>query len=161
MQKLKLVPVADIPKEIANCPEGDLKEIYRICLLLSDLCTKENGIGISASQVGIPWKLYLIKSGSGHRYFLNCSYEGIGNKSDSLEGCLSLKKENGDLRYYFVKRFDKIKVIGKELLALDKLVITDINLEFINTDAIVHQHEIEHCFGILISDIGVEYTVWR
>lgn len=152
---MQIVPVSQLPTQIIDCPTDNLLSIYRTCLEMSDLCDKSNGIGLSAVQVGIPWRLYVIKY-ENYRYFLNCQYKGIGEQIDSLEGCLSLPN-----RHFMVKRFSKVHVQGQELVLENKLKIKTFDEELEGLYAIVHQHESDHSSNILISDIGTEYDVWK
>lgn len=163
---LKIVPVHLIPKG-QECPLNDFLELYKTGLLMQSLCDKEKGIGLSAVQTGIEWKLYIINysyiSKEDYRFFINCNYEKIGDeKFESMEGCLSLKTADGLNRYFLVKRPKKVRIIGKELLFENgKLAIKDISFECEGIEAIVHMHETDHGNGILISDIGVEHKIWK
>jgi peptide deformylase len=160
-QKLAIVPAADIPKA-SNCPTDNLLQVYKICLGMEQVCTENSGVGLSAVQVGVPWKLYIVRDGSGYRYFVDCEYKGAGDKFDSLEGCLSLKNVDGSSRHFIVSRFRKVVVSGKELVFVDsKLALKEIDLEFGNLAAVIHQHEIDHHNDILISEIGKEYLIWE
>ncbi|MHA2432943.1 MAG: peptide deformylase, partial [Candidatus Thorarchaeota archaeon] len=53
-----------IPKvdEVVDVSMDDPMEVYKICQRMEILCDADNGIGLSAVQVGIPWKLFLVKS---------------------------------------------------------------------------------------------------
>ncbi len=165
-ESLSLVAVESIP--IAEECTESVAEIYRTCLLMQEVCDKEQGIGLSAVQVGIPWHLFIVKfpltksDEPYYRYFVNCKYEGIGEEKErSLEGCLSLKNDKGNLRYFDVERFKKIKLTGKELIVEPELALNDISMEPEDYYRIVYQHEIDHGFGILISDIGKEFEILR
>jgi peptide deformylase len=163
---LVIVPVEQIPKTAQYCPVDNLIKLYGTCLEMEMVCHKNQGVGLSAVQVGIPWRLYIVKHDNKCRYFVNCDYSGEGEKIDSVEGCLSLRKEDGSLRFFKVKRFEKVKIAGKELILEKNLSLKDIDFEAEGMEAIVHQHEIEHAGHdgkgpTLISDIGVEYEVWR
>lgn len=159
--KLAIVPLADIPKA-SDCPTDGLLQVYKTCLGMEQVCTENSGVGLSAVQVGIPWKLYIVRDGNGYRYFVNCEYKGVGDKFDSLEGCLSLKNADGSPRHFIVSRFRTVRVTGKELVFVDsKLALKEIDLEFGNLAAVIHQHEIDHHNDILISSIGDEYLIWE
>lgn len=164
---LLLVSVDVIPNA-KECPEDNLAEIYRICLLMEEVCDKEQGIGLSAVQVGIPWQLFIVKfpltesDSPYYRHFVNCKYEGVGEeKGRSLESCLSLKNDKGNLRYFDVDRYKSIQFTGKELITESKLSLADVSMKSEDYYRIVYQHEIDHHFGILISDIGKEFEILR
>lgn len=169
-----LVNPEDIPTsdQIKSMTLDDLVDVYKVCQDLKELCIKENGIGISAVQAGIPWKLFLVK-GNGScplvpkgqfGYFVDCEYEPLSDeKTLSLEGCLSLKSPDGNLRFFQVERFQKIRVFGYRLI-LDSYISCeelDVSLDM-HEGGIIFQHEIDHQLGPegLISAKGKEIFVW-
>ena len=152
-----IVSVADIPKDVVDCPTEDLKAIYRNCLEMQLLCLEENGVGLAAVQVGIPWRLFVARDGDKFRYFVNCEYVPVGNdKQLSVEGCLSIRNSDKKLRRFRVDRYKKIQFKGKELLAKDNLQLVDINEVYEGEIAIVLQHEQDHERWITIDKIGKE-----
>lgn len=157
---MKLLTEAEVReiKEISDTPVTDLLDVYKTCLKMQELCDQEHGLGIAAIQVGVPWRLFLIKGGNAYGYYLNCKYEPIGDeKVVSFEGCLTLK-DGEQLRQFQVLRYKKIRLIGQKLI-IPELKIIDINEEIDLNESIVFQHEIDHCFLILINDIGKE-VLW-
>lgn len=165
METLSIVSVENIPKEIVDCPADNLLRVYKTCLQMAILCIKENGIGLSAVQAGIPWRLFIVRYMEGgkdkFRFFLNNKYTAITDeKIKSLEGCLSLRNARG-LRHFQVDRYSNIKVEGQELLTEPNLHIEPVNLEPKDFYCNVFQHEIDHQNLVLISDIGVEFEVWK
>jgi peptide deformylase len=168
-----IVEAQKIPTKdtITDVPMDDPIKVYNVCQELRELCEKQRGIGISAVQVGIPWKLFLVK-GDGtcplipegqFGYFVNCEYEAITEEHVvSLEGCLSLRSPDGRLRSFQVKRFRDIRLFG--FILFDEK--TSIHFKEVDTtvgfmeEGIVFQHEIDHHRGVLISDIGKELFVW-
>jgi peptide deformylase len=170
--KMKLVEAAEIPEvsKIIDVPLDDLLEVYKVCRKMEVCCDINHGIGLSAVQVGIPWKLFLVKlDGSSfdikrrkYGYFVNCEYEPVGqNKVKSMEGCLSLMNQNGQQRFFVVERWEKVRVKGFILSDESKLMLEDVDLEIdVHKQGVVFQHEIDHHRGVLISDIGNEIFVW-
>jgi peptide deformylase len=170
--RMVIVEASQIPakESIVDVPLDSPIEVYRVCQQLEEICNRENGIGISAVQVGLPWKLFLVR-GDGtcslipegkYGYFVNCEYEPITEeKLVSLEGCLSLRSPDGRLRSFQVNRYTKIRLFGYRL-CLDnslKFDIVDAPVDY-TEEGIVFQHEIDHHRGILISDIGKELFFW-
>lgn len=155
---LKIVSISEIPK-IAYSPleKHSVLEIYSICLKLEELCKKENGVGLNAMQCGIPWTLFTIRINGKYRFYLDCSYEKNGDKINSAEGCLSIKR-NGVLRFFRVDRYSSIKLFGKQIVEHDEPCILEVNEVVSHSDAIVFQHEIDHSSNppVLISQIGEE-----
>jgi peptide deformylase len=173
--KCEIVDVDKIPAKdlIVDVPLDDPIKVYNICLELKELCEKENGIGISAVQVGIPWNLFLVR-GDGtcplvpkgeFGYFVNCKYEETTNKQQvvSLEGCLSLRSPDGRLRSFQVERQFEIRILGYQLFVLDSILFKELDaIVNVLQEGIVFQHEIDHQLGTdgLISHKGKEIFVW-
>lgn len=171
---MMIVETSEIPclDKIQSVSLEQPMEIYKVCRELQELCDRESGIGISAVQVGIPWKLFLVKgdgscplipSGT-YGYFLNCIYSPVTEeKVVSLEGCLSLKTTDGQLRTFQVTRSALVRIEGTCLRTEPKLCFeqVDIVLHY-GQQGIVFQHEADHSFGQerLISKIGTEVFLW-
>ena len=158
---LKIVPLQEIPKGL-DCSCDHLPELYKLGLLMEVICEKEKGIGLSAVQVGVPLNFFIAKFSNSYRYFVNCKYMPISeNKERCVEGCLSIKKANGEFRHFEVDRFKNVKVQGKELLVDPILELVDFEFTPIEMlDAAVFQHEIDHASLITIDQIGKEVFVW-
>ena len=168
-----IVEATKIPPltEIKDVPLDDPIKVYKVCQQLQALCEKEHGIGVSAVQVGIPWKLFLVKGDGScplvpageYGYFVNCEYEPIteDERVVSLEGCLSLRSPSGQLRSFKVERYNKIRLHGLRLIVQDLILFDSVDAELgVDQEGIVFQHEIDHHFGVLISDIGQELFIW-
>jgi len=154
---LKIVPIHEIP--IAEeTPTDNLLAVFRVITQMEKICIDNKGIGLSAVQIGIPWKLFIIQRNAEFEYYLNCEYIGQGEKGKSIEGCLSIKSEQGKIRQFELERFSAILVKGKRLKASDSpsLVLEDISEVEQGLMAVVFQHEIDHQRQILICDIGKE-----
>jgi len=161
---MKIVEVDLIPgvESVKDVPLDDLMKVYKVCLEMQELCEKNEGIGLSAVQVGIPWKLFIVKADSSsvfsnfgkYDYFVNCDYKPTNNTKRivSLEGCLSLRSKDDRLRRFQVERFDNINILGF------KFTLDNFNFVYFETSidasrqGVVFQHEIDHQLGVLISD---------
>lgn len=159
---MEIVPIDKIPTEgeIVETPTDDLLKLYKTCQEMTDLCRKSNGIGLAAPQVGIPWRLFVMKNADENWEFLvNCEYTPIGDeKAVSIEGCLSLRRE-GKLRTFRVERWKKVLLEGKILQdnSKGKLELLDLSYEtYPNIYNVIYQHETDHTRSMLISDIGEE-----
>ena len=162
-KSLKLVDTKDIPLACVT-PTDNLLDLYKLGMHMEQICLDNNGVGLSAVQVGIPYDFFVIINFKKNEYFFHCTYEGFGEKFKSIEGCLSLKDSNGNLQRYEVERFEKIKIKGKRLLVSDNdpmLVISEFEEDVDNFNAIIYQHEIDHQNGILISQIGKPIYIHR
>jgi peptide deformylase len=160
--KIGLVPLDEIPSAI-DAPTDKLIDLFRLITQMEHLCTEQNGIGLSACQVGIPWKLFVVQRGTKYEYYVNCEYTGIGEKNKSIEGCLSLKKDDGNLRRFEVDRYSMIRIIGKQIKVSNSpsLILEDIDRIETDLYAIVFQHEIDHQFKRekMIDKIGKEIEI--
>lgn len=159
---MQIVPVSDIPKSFRNAIEIDPVELFKTCKVMEVICGSHNGLGLSAAQIGLDIKLFVLKSGKGFRYFVDCEYTPLSDKKVfRVEGCLSLEKN----ACYYVQRNSEIEVVGYELVVEDgtpKLTKFQQRLAESDADpfhtpemgAIVFQHEIDHHKPVLISEIG-------
>lgn len=128
----KTEPVAEITGEILNLIK-DMKETM----------IKDNGVGLSANQVGKSMRIFIISSElSKKQVFINPEIIKMSKKTETMEeGCLSLP----DI-FIPVERAKSLKVKasdekGKEF----KLKAKDLLARAI-------QHETDHLNGILICD---------
>lgn len=160
---LSIVSVDKIPKG-QEVPLDNLLNIFIHGIYMQSLCVALDGIGLSAVQVGVPWNFFVVNDLKEGGFYLNCSYEGLGEKDEkSIEGCLSLRDEKGVLKRFCLSRFKRIKLKGKKLIVQrgePQFVLEDIDREVDGLFSIVFQHEIDHAFGKLISDEGTEIHIW-
>lgn len=155
---MQILP-ADKIQAICEPITKDILEVYKIAQKMSILCRSSKGIGLSAVQVGIPWKMFIILNDNSLDKFdcyLNCEYEALSEeKIDSIEGCLSIKN-----KHFLVSRYKKIRVFGEKLVDLQTISFS-VDIEATDDhNAIVFQHEIDHHRNILISDVGKEISLY-
>lgn len=159
MSKICLVEPQNIPKVISEtiCPV----DLFRLANQMESICEQNKGIGLSAVQVGVPWNFFILNRDSKFEYYFDCSYEGNNDLIDSIEGCLSLKNENGTFRRFQVKRHSEVAIKGSRLVESreGKIILEPFKKKETGLYSIVFQHEIDHSFGILISQIGKEILV--
>lgn len=158
---MKIVPIEEIPTITQNTPLLDISELYSIAQKMESLCIENNGIGLAAVQVGIPWKFFVYYNEKLNRfnYMIDCEYTPLSkNNHISIEGCLSIKDSNQKTRLFKVMRHNSILVKGKKLVENSgQLEIKDFE-KTLNKglECVVFQHEIDHQNNILISSIGEE-----
>ena len=105
---------------------------------------KAEGIGISAIQVGVPIKLFLLDETGTHNIIPIINPEILEKEKvvkSFNEGCLSIPNFKKD-----VKRYKRIKVRYQDL---------DGNIQerkLANRDAFIFQHEFDHLTGILLTE---------
>lgn len=163
-RQYEIVPVDKIPTEVTDTPVENLMELYKICQEMEKICDEQKGIGLSAVQVGIPWRFFIYRATPDeYHYMVDCEYEPISEeKAVSIEGCLSLKTETGKLRHFRLERYRGVRIKGKRLLTDDDLRLEDVDFEEAdNIYSVVCQHEIDHHHGVLISEIGDEIDIER
>lgn len=158
---MKLVPIKKIPhicRDVIPDP-ANIKTLINVFNNMEELCESYNGAGLAAPQVGIPLKMVVVRQGPfEYNWLLNGRYSGNGLLTSSTESCLSIKNQNGSLRKFIVQRFTQIQVDGIQLYKDIKKVSPYSNFykELTGIEAIIYQHEIDHCSSILISQIGIE-----
>ena len=163
-ETMKVVPIEEIPTTIMAVGPDELLTAYKKCRAMEKICDEQKGVGISAVQVGIPWKLFIIKTKGEYEHFVNCEYELIGDeKTTTIEGCLSLLNEEGEFRRFEMTRHLVVKVTGWKLIRDDGLTLETF-CAYIHAEdqGVVFQHEIDHQQGPegLISVKGKEVLIW-
>jgi peptide deformylase len=161
---MKIVSINEIPDSTQNVPLKNLPDLYSKAQQMEKICLSNNGVGLAASQVGIPWKFFIYCDDNDiFHYMIDCEYIPQGeDKYVSIEGCLSIKNEDGTMRHFKVMRNSSILVNGKELVVGDKLEIKNFNKKIDKgLECAVFQHEIDHQNNILISSIGEELFIQK
>ena len=104
---------------------------------------KHKGIGLSAPQIGIFYRIIVADIGKGEVCLINPEIIASSGEDIMTEGCLSLPDQ-----YFDIKRKFKIEVCARNGFGGEVHFDTDGLL------ARVLQHEIDHLNGILICDKG-------
>ena len=112
---------------------------------------KDEAVGLSAVQVGIPKRMCAIRSShDGHIFnykLVNPKIIMRGPKSFvHHEGCLSVLGDGVDIR-----RFESVTVTGYDAITNKNVLIKASGFE-----AAILQHELDHMDGILITDKAVK-----
>lgn len=145
---MEIVPLEKIPIVEYETPKDNLMLLYATAKKMESLCILKNGMGLSASQVGLPWKFFVYWSNYPDQprkfeYMLDCEYKSDGEKFLSIEGCLSL----GSKRFQ-LERYDSIIVSGKKLILNDNAPeIHSFESKFEGVISVLMQHEIDHNYG--------------
>lgn len=158
-QEVNILPLVDVQGKVPMAVEFqdvDLEELMGICQSLIDAVKKEKALGIAAIQIGIPYKIAVVRLsvGSGRDMLvpvINPSYYKMGERTKSVEWCLTLPNES-----FVVKRYKNIKA---RFLTFNKegTNLIEANMKLKGLDAFVFQHETDHCNGILCSEKGKKY----
>lgn len=128
--------------------------------LLENICVLEDGVGLSAFQVGIPIPFFVASDdGKNFEYYFNAEYKGASEKTQSIEGCLSIKNDCGQPRRFLLERYIAIKLKCQKIICSNPIRIENIDQYLIGLIAIIIQHESDHHKGILINKIGKEIRI--
>ena len=109
---------------------------------MEKILTETDGLGLAAPQVGIKKKFFIIKNleGEGYKVFFNSFYTKDASITTLMEGCLTYGKGN----MAEVKRYKAITLVH-ELYDLEKKTLIKKFYKTRGTEAIVLQHETDHC----------------
>ncbi len=103
---------------------------------------ENNGVGLSAIQIGVPFRIVVADVGEGREIYINPKIERLGGVKKTVnEGCLS-----------FPGRVDKVERFHKTTISYQDV---DGKVKELNTSGLrsqMLQHEIEHLEGILLCD---------
>lgn len=143
MENKETLPVVIYGTPMLHDKCTDVPKDYNIKGLVqkmrNTLATTRYGVGIAASQVGVPLRVFL---GPNNEAFINFEIlELKGSRPRAQESCLSIPGVNG-----YVRRYQKVKIkwFDEDWTEHTKL--------FKNFDAVLIQHEADHTDGILFID---------
>jgi len=105
------------------------------------LSNNGKGVGLAAPQIGIHFKVAIVRSLVGNIYLINPKIIEKNNKKVCVEGCLSLPGIQLAVDRWNYIKFENYTKEGK--------------LEIKEADGVfaeIIQHELDHCNGILITD---------
>lgn len=130
---------------------GSLKQLEEILDKMHTVMKEHNGVGISAIQVGLPYRIFLAGHIDQPEIVMNPK---ILDKSAYMkgdwEGCLSLPDT--------MVKVKRAKNITLEYTSIREGKFVKIKRKFTDFDARVVQHELDHLNGFLITDRGKAYT---
>ena len=122
------------------------EELRDVVYQMDEAMEKYEGIGISAIQIGIPWRIFL--AGRPSELFINPRIiEKSSIMKQDWEGCLSCPdlKVRVKRSHSVIMEYDTFNESGEYITVKRK---------FKGFDARVVQHEFDHLNGILITDKG-------
>ena len=133
-QKMEEVPVEELSLELIK---GYANEMYELML-------ENDGYGLAANQVGLPYRFFIMKDGDGYfETFINPKIETATGKRVSEEGCLSFKNP---VKTYKIKRKEAVTV------SYNTLGGNRVERFFTGFPATCVQHEIDHLNGRTMRD---------
>jgi len=140
--------------EVLNYPHPSLRfkthqllrvddHIRNVAAKMAETMVSEQGAGLSANQVGLPFSMVVVKIDKDNEAaFINPVIKPFGKIESKLEGCLSLL----DCEPIRVKRHTKVRLTAWDLYG------NNLDEVFTGPMARVLQHECDHLNAILISD---------
>lgn len=129
-------------------PPYDPKELAQA---LHDTMVKSDGLGLSANQVGIPYRVFVIRTGDEPYALFNPRIVDVSEKEVSMkEGCLSFP-----LLYLNVKRPDAVRIRFQNE---NGETTTE---KFIGMTARIVLHEFDHMLGIVYTQKASQFETQR
>jgi len=129
---------------------GEIDELSSIVDNMHSVMEEHNGVGISAIQIGVPYRIFLAGHIDEPELFINPTIEKLSPyKKSDFEGCLSCPNVMVKIKRasYVIVRYTSVRN-GQYV---------KIRRKFKDFDARVVQHEIDHLNGYLITDRGKVY----
>ena len=132
-----------------NNPPEDPKVIEKN---LGDLIEKWGGLGLSANQIGLPYRVFVMRTADkGTMAFFNPEIKRLSQETDLLrEGCLSFP----DI-YLMIKRPKNIEFTFTDSSGEEQILMMD------GMGARCAQHEIDHLNGILFLQRASQLKIER
>ena len=130
---------------------GNIEQLEEIVNKMGDALEKYNGVGISAIQVGLPYRIFLAGPKDNPELVMNPKIidKSVFLKSD-WEGCLSIPN--------CMVKVKRAKHITLEYTSVREGQFVKVKRKFTDFDARVVQHELDHLNGFLITDRGKAHT---
>jgi len=159
-----ILNVENFPK-VNQKNDQNLFESFDIFSRLENICRERNLFSLSACQIGVPSSLFVFRRENKFDYFFDCDYVGIGQTIQSIEQCSSIFGDSGNYRTFEVSRFFEVDISGKLLDICREpnssgLISKEVNFRESGRNAVIFQHEIDHCKNISISQIGKEINLF-
>jgi peptide deformylase len=128
-------------KTVTDKEIQEIRESGAAQKMVKTLHSIRNSVGLAAPQIGMTMRFFLFLHDKVPVFCFNPKItETNGNKTESMEGCLSC------LENVAVERNSDIKVTYKNLFG------KEISEDLEPMDSIIFQHELDHLNGILITD---------
>jgi peptide deformylase len=129
-------------------PPCDPKELAQT---LHDKMLKSDGLGLSANQVGLPYRVFVMRTGEKPYAVFNPRVVDVSEKELSMkEGCLSFP-----LLYLSVKRPDSVRIRFQDETGEMRTE------KFIGMTARIALHEFDHMLGKVYTQRATQYETQR
>jgi len=129
---------------------GNMEQLEEIVNKMGETMEEHKGVGISAIQVGLPYRIFLAGPHDSPELVMNPKIleKSPFTKSD-WEGCLSCPNT--------MVKVKRAKSITLEYTSVREGKFVKVKRKFTDFDARVVQHELDHLNGFLIIDRGKVY----
>lgn len=154
---MELINATELEKmeiERVDFPGDIVADLHKIAQQLMEEVKERKALGIAAPQVGIPKKMAIVRlqgeEGDALVPVVNPQYFPAGARRQYIEGCLSYGDQD-----FQVKRYKTIKVrcfVFEE--EEEKIRLRPAEFKLSGRDALVLQHETDHCNGITLAHKG-------
>ena len=129
-------------------PPCDPKELAQT---LHDKMLKSDGLGLSANQVGLPYRVFVMRTGEKPYAVFNPRVVDVSEKELSMkEGCLSFP-----LLYLSVKRPDSVRIRFQDETGEMRTE------KFIGMTARIALHEFDHMLGKVYTQKATQFETQR
>jgi peptide deformylase len=129
-------------------PPCDPKELAQA---LHDKMLKSDGLGLSANQVGLPYRVFVMRTGEKPYAVFNPKVVDVSEKELSMkEGCLSFP-----LLYLSVKRPDSVRIRFQDETGEMRTE------KFIGMTARIALHEFDHMLGKVYTQKATQFETQR
>ena len=151
---LEFVPETS-PVLLQECKEFDFEnppfDPKEFAQSLHDKMIKSDGLGLSANQVGQPYRVFVMRTGEKPYAVFNPRIVDVSNKELTMkEGCLSFP-----LLYLNVKRPDSVRIRFQDESGETRTE------KFIGMTARIAQHEFDHMLGKVYTQKASEFESQR
>ncbi|MBN1766390.1 MAG: peptide deformylase [Sedimentisphaerales bacterium] len=145
LKKLQIICYPDpLLKKVAQPVEEITEEISDLAESMVDIMVKSSGIGLAATQLGIPLRI-ITMSVTGKRddaeIIINPTLSNLSGSSEMEEGCLSVPNVRANVRRANACTVDALDVDGNPFC-----------MDAVELAATILQHETDHLNGILFID---------
>lgn len=128
--KFQAKPVKRVDRDLRNC-----------AIKMLEVMHENKGIGLAANQVGLPFRMFVMRAFDQDLCFINPVVKPYGKWETAQEGCLSFPNIHVDIKRRSKCRFKAWDLNGD-----------DIDEEVDGDEARIIQHEVDHLDGTLLID---------
>lgn len=152
---MKIVPAKEIEGLVCEeVLEDEVPEVFALAEEMVKFCHEKQGVGLSATQIGISKKFFVWLDGDKWQLAINPVVFPDKKKSQEvLERCLSYEG-----KYFRVKRYKKITAVFYSIDGKSGK-LKKYSRQLSGDRAWIFQHETDHTNGITIATCGLDMTV--